>query len=179
MAMAGSKRHLQVAADTITDVEASPLPLEKIPRINCEGSDDCLSSELSFLDSSDSNTQSHVSMDTSLDSLFSVSSSSMSSSYDEAESSFSEEDELEQPLYVGVQLTALQSCICMMQYKFRHSLSKKAFVELIDLNRSSSTPRRPDEQINENHQETYRQNVWGCGCAKTPLLWMVREVAWR
>ena len=159
MAMAGSKRHLQVAAETITDVKASPLPLEKIPRINCEGSDDCLSSELSFLDSSDSNTQSNVSMDTSLDSLSSVTLSGMSSSYDDAESSFSEEDELEQPLYVGVQLTALQSCICMMQYKFRHPLSKKAFVELIDLNRSSSTPRRPDEQINENHQETYRQNV--------------------
>ena len=122
--MAGLKRQLQVAVDTITDVQTRPLPLEKIPRINCEGSDDRLSSEFSFLDSSNSNTQSYVSMDTSLDSLFSVTSSSIGSSYDEAESSFSE-DELEQALYVGAQLTVLQSCICMMQYKFRHSLSKK------------------------------------------------------
>ena len=36
-----------------------------------------------------------------------------------------ETDELHQPLYAGVDISAPQSSVAMLQYKFRYSLSKK------------------------------------------------------
>ena len=86
-------------------------------------------SVISFLDSSTSSDLSSLSAPTSL--LFST----LSESYDSfTESHETEEiDELGRPLYNGAEMTALQSCILMLQFKYRFSLSKRAFAELIDL----------------------------------------------
>lgn len=90
-------------------------PVAKTPRLTDDGSDE---SDLSFLDAS---SDSLASSDSFL--------SSLTDSYSEEE----ETDELRQPLYAGANINALQSCVAMLQYKFRYSLSKKAFEELVSL----------------------------------------------
>ena len=77
-------------------------------------------SDLLFLNSSSSSVSSDCSF--------------LSTSVEEVDDMFeAEADELAQRLYAGAELTVLQSYIVMMQYKLRHSLSKKAFSKLIDL----------------------------------------------
>ena len=52
---------------------------------------------------------------------------------DETISNESSNDEMYQPVYPGAELTVLESYLLLFQYSLRHSLTKKAFSELLEV----------------------------------------------
>ena len=137
-------------------------PLVKVPHLEAENEVYC-ESDLSFLESTS------ASCSSSRSSLSSFSSASVNR--------HPEVDELSQPMYTGASITVLQSCIIMMQYKFRHSLSKKAFSELVELValhlpqdlQLTRSIRAIRKQMNELFQDVAAKKHYYCGCCSKML----------
>ena len=105
----------------------------------------------SLLGSSESNTGGYDSSEDSIDTI-TVSSETISDEISEPDETFSDRESSErtvdgsekasemsvdpsflQPLFEGSEVSVLESYLMLLQYSLRHSLTKKAFSELLDL----------------------------------------------